>query len=73
MVGTTDELVKATSDLGNSIALCMSVFLVALDNTIITTAIPKITDDFNSLDDIGWYGSGKSLHVSTCQTVLTPW
>ncbi len=73
MVGTTDELVKATSDLGNSIALCMSVFLVALDNTIITTAIPKITDDFDSLDDIGWYGSGKSLHVSTCQAVLTPW
>ncbi|CAK5266303.1 unnamed protein product [Mycena citricolor] len=40
-----------------TIALCLSVFLVALDNTIIATAIPKITDQFNSLEDVGWYGS----------------
>lgn len=25
--------------------------------TIIATAVPKITDDFHSLDDIAWYGS----------------
>lgn len=35
-------------------ALCLSVFLVALDQTIISTAIPKITDHFNSIKDIGW-------------------
>jgi hypothetical protein len=35
-------------------ALCLSVFLVALDQTIIATAIPKITDHFNSIKDIGW-------------------
>jgi len=35
-------------------ALCLAVFLVALDNTIISTAIPKITDQFNSITDIGW-------------------
>ncbi|KAF8183479.1 MFS transporter [Mycena galopus ATCC 62051] len=40
-----------------TLALCLSVFLVALDNTIIATAIPKITDQFKSLDDVGWYGS----------------
>src|SRR5947207_13255563 len=28
------------------IGLCLAVFLVALDNTIIATAIPKITDAF---------------------------
>ena len=28
------------------IALCFAVFLVALDNTIIATAIPRITDQF---------------------------
>ena len=33
-------------------ALCLAVFLVALDQTIITTAIPKITDHFNSIKDI---------------------
>jgi hypothetical protein len=35
-------------------ALCLAVFLVALDQTIIATAIPKITDHFNSIKDIGW-------------------
>lgn len=40
------------------LALCLAVFLMSLDNSIISTAIPKITDEFNSLGDIGWYGSG---------------
>ena len=38
--------------------LCLSVFCVALDNTIIATAIPHITDEFHALNDVGWYGSG---------------
>lgn len=42
-----------------SLALCLSVFLMALDNSIIATAIPKITDKFHSLGDVGWYGSGR--------------
>lgn len=42
-----------------TLALCLGVFLMALDNSIIATAIPHITDQFNSLDDVGWYGSGK--------------
>jgi hypothetical protein len=36
------------------LALCLAVFLVALDQTIISTAIPKITDHFRSTGDIGW-------------------
>ena len=28
---------------------------------IIATAIPKITDDFHSIEDIGWYGSAYML------------
>lgn len=44
------------------LALCMSVFLMALDTSIIATAIPKITDEFHSLADVGWYGSGQSSH-----------
>lgn len=31
-----------------------SVFLVALDRTIIATALPKITDKFQSFADVGW-------------------
>ena len=51
-----------------TLALCLSVFLVALDNTIIATAIPKITDRFNSLGDVGWYGS--SYLLTTCALQL---
>jgi hypothetical protein len=51
-----------------TIALCLCVFLVALDNTIIATAIPKITDRFNSLNDVGWYGS--SYLLTTCALQL---
>jgi MFS family permease len=47
-----------------TIALCLAVFLVALDNTIIATAIPKITDRFRSLQDVGWYAS--SYLLTTC-------
>ncbi|KAL9006983.1 MAG: hypothetical protein Q9188_000271 [Gyalolechia gomerana] len=47
-----------------TISLCLSVLLMALDNTIIATAIPRITDDFNSLNDVGWYGS--SYLLTTC-------
>ena len=39
------------------IGLCLAVLLVTLDQTIIATAIPRITDRFNSVQDIGWYGS----------------
>ncbi|KAF7717623.1 MFS-type transporter [Penicillium ucsense] len=35
-------------------AICL---VLAIDNTILATAIPKITNDFHSLNDIGWYGS----------------
>jgi predicted MFS family arabinose efflux permease len=39
------------------LALVCSVFLVALDMTIIGTAIPKITDEFGGLNMVSWYGS----------------
>lgn len=39
-------------------AAALAIFLVALDTSIISTAIPRITEDFHSLDDVGWYGSG---------------
>lgn len=39
-------------------ALLIAVFCVALDSTIISTAIPRITDEFHDLYDVGWYGSG---------------
>jgi MFS family permease len=47
----------------------LSVFLVALDNTIISTAIPRITDEFHSLDDIAWYGSGFFVTMAAFQSM----
>jgi len=39
------------------VALVLSIFLVALDMTIVATAIPKITDEFHGLEEVAWYGS----------------
>ena len=47
--------------------LCMATFVVALDNTIIATAIPKITTVFDSLNDVGWYGSSYLLTTTSLQ------
>jgi hypothetical protein len=49
-----------------TIALCLAVFCMALDNTIIATAIPRITDQFKALDDVGWYGSAYLLTTCEC-------
>ncbi|KPM36233.1 hypothetical protein AK830_g10331 [Neonectria ditissima] len=47
-----------------------SMFLVALDRTILSTAIPAITDEFNSLGDIGWYGSAYMLTTAAFQLIF---
>lgn len=54
----------STSKLIINLASCLAVLCVALDNTIIATAIPRITDQFKALDDVGWYGSAYLL--TTC-------
>lgn len=59
-----DEKVVYPSALKASIivsGLFLASFLVALDQTIISTAIPKITDQFKSVTDVGWYGSAYFL------------
>ncbi|KAF9700054.1 hypothetical protein EKO04_001716 [Ascochyta lentis] len=42
-------------------------FLVLLDFSILSTAIPYITSDFQRLQDIGWYGSAYVLSSATLQ------
>ena len=37
------------------------------DIDLAATAIPRITDDFHSLDDVGWYGSAYLLTQSCFQ------
>ncbi|KAI4112949.1 MAG: hypothetical protein LQ345_005982 [Seirophora villosa] len=53
---------------GIIIALIISIFLVALDMTIVATAIPRITDQFHSLDQVGWYGSAFFLTLAAFQS-----
>ncbi|KAF3309017.1 hypothetical protein TWF173_011527 [Orbilia oligospora] len=52
------------------ISVFLSMFLVALDRTIISTAIPQITDEFNSITDVGWYGSAYLLTCCAFQLLL---
>ncbi|KAI4273548.1 MAG: hypothetical protein L6R38_006318 [Xanthoria sp. 2 TBL-2021] len=49
------------------LALYLAMYLVALDRTIISTAVPTITDEFNSLGDVGWYGSAYLLTACSLQ------
>jgi hypothetical protein len=48
------------------VGISLAAFLVALDRTIVANAIPRITDEFKSPDDAGWYGSA----VSSSKTLL---
>lgn len=48
-------------------SLCLGIFLLGLDMNIIGVAIPKITSDFKSLEDIAWYGSAYLLAITAFQ------
>jgi hypothetical protein len=47
--------------------LALSILLVALDNSILATAIPTITTRFNSIEDVGWYCSVFPIAVTYSQ------
>ncbi|KAF7596697.1 hypothetical protein BBP40_000620 [Aspergillus hancockii] len=55
--------------IGLLLALMLSMFLAALDTTIVSTAIPQITSDFHSLSDVGWYGSGFFMTMAAFQNI----
>lgn len=41
---------------------------VALDMTIVTTAIPTITDEFQNVSQVGWYGAAFFLTLAAFQS-----
>ncbi|KAH8901413.1 major facilitator superfamily transporter [Thozetella sp. PMI_491] len=51
-------------------AIALSAFGIFLDEGIISTAIPQITDDFQSLADVGWYGSAYNLTLCAMQLLF---
>ncbi|KAF6816604.1 major facilitator superfamily transporter [Colletotrichum musicola] len=50
-------------------SLCLTVFLVALDQTIIAPALGAITSEFGSVRDIGWYGAAYLLTATALQPI----
>jgi MFS family permease len=46
------------------------LFLRIQDNTIIATAIPRITDQFHALNDVGWYGAAYLLTTCSVQLIF---
>jgi MFS family permease len=50
------------------VCIISDISQVALDMTIIATAIPKITDQFKGLDLVGWYGAAFFLTVGAFQS-----
>lgn len=50
-----------------TLSICLRTFLVALDTLIIGTAIPSITSQFHSLEDIAWYSSAYLLTTTALQ------
>ncbi|KAH4059326.1 hypothetical protein HBI25_106320 [Parastagonospora nodorum] len=49
--------------------LILSIFVAALDGTIISTAIPSITTEFGSIADITWYGAAYIVFQAAWQPV----
>lgn len=50
------------------VALVLGVFLLSLDMTIVATAIPKITDEFRGLDEVGWYAAAFFMTAGSTQS-----
>lgn len=52
------------------VALACMVFLVSLDQTIVSTAVPRITNEFNSFSDVGFYSSAYLLASTAFQPLF---
>ncbi|KAI0104436.1 putative MFS multidrug transporter [Daldinia grandis] len=48
-------------------AIALVCLLIMLDTSIVATAIPRITSEFHSLADIGWYGGAYQLGSAALQ------
>lgn len=54
--------------MGNKVGLFLAMFTINLDATIIATAIPHITDEFHTIEDVGWYVSATFLTFASFQS-----
>lgn len=51
------------------LSLALGTLLMAIDTTIISVAIPKISTEFKALKDVGWYGSAYLITLTAFQPV----
>eukprot|EP01113_Clastostelium_recurvatum_P044324 TRINITY_DN7474_c0_g1_i3.p1 TRINITY_DN7474_c0_g1~~TRINITY_DN7474_c0_g1_i3.p1 ORF type:complete len:481 (+),score=139.55 TRINITY_DN7474_c0_g1_i3:91-1533(+) len=51
------------------LGLCLTIFLAALDQSIVSTAVPKITSDFGSIAQIPWVTTAYLLTVTAFQPI----
>ncbi|TGO65917.1 hypothetical protein BELL_0992g00010 [Botrytis elliptica] len=49
------------------VGICLAVFLTGMDQTILATAIPVISVEFNTSQDIGWWANAYLLTLSAFQ------
>ena len=95
--GSSQQPISSLTRILILVSVFLSMFLVAIDRTIVSTvrkselafasslsvatlyfqpltstpqAIPQITDDFNSLNDAGWYGSAYMLTCCAFQLLF---
>lgn len=68
--GTGEQYMKGFALYSLVVGLMMAAFLLMIDSTILVTAIPSITSTFNSLEDIGWYGSTYLLVTCALQLLF---
>ena len=52
------------------LAIYLALFLVTLDRTIVGVAIPVLSNQFHSFDDIQWYGSAYLLTTCSIQLLM---
>lgn len=53
-----------------TVALCLNIFLILLDGSIVSTAVPKVTNEFHSLNDVGWYASVYFMGLAVSQLLF---
>ena len=67
------EWVSGVKLLNIIVAVTLVCLLMLLDSSIIVTAVPRITSDFHSLPDVGWYGSAYQLARYAVVTFFVDW
>ncbi|KAI1074271.1 major facilitator superfamily domain-containing protein, partial [Whalleya microplaca] len=65
-----DEYVTGIKLVAVVSCVALGCFLMLVDTMVISTAIPRITDEFHSLVDVGWYASAYQFGISAPQPLI---